>query len=253
MHYPEIDRYASIDSPIHDFDPRAKIITFMVMIFSFVFLDNITKALVGLGIAGLIYFIAKLPKEFVMHRLKVVFLFLFPLLIIMPLTVDGQAIVQYHSIKVTLEGFQYSSLVIIRALSAVTLVLIMLGTTRFDITIKALYMLRVPGMLIQMLMFTYRYIFVIMDEFQRMWEAMGSKGFKLKANIYGLSLLGNIIGMLIIKSYDRAQRVYQSMISKGYTGNPATIVNFKLQAKDYAIGLPMIFIALFMHTYHLVL
>ena len=78
MDYPEIDRYASIDSPIHNFDPRAKIITFMVMIFSFVFLDSITKALVGLGIACLIYIIAKLPKAFVMHRLKVVFLFLFP-------------------------------------------------------------------------------------------------------------------------------------------------------------------------------
>ncbi|MCD4807146.1 MAG: cobalt ECF transporter T component CbiQ, partial [Methanococcoides sp.] len=65
MDYPEIDRYASIDSPIHNFDPRAKIITFMVMIFSFVFLDSITKALVGLGIASLIYIIAKLPKAFV--------------------------------------------------------------------------------------------------------------------------------------------------------------------------------------------
>jgi cobalt/nickel transport system permease protein len=171
----------------------------------------------------------------------------------MPLTVDGQVIAQHHGITVTMEGLQYSSLVIIRALSAVTLVLIMLGTTRFDITIKALYMLKMPGALIQMLMFTYRYIFVIMDEFQRMWEAMESKGFKLKANKYGLSVLGNIIGMLIIKSYDRAQRVYQSMIAKGYTGNPGTMVNFKLQAKDYAIALPLIFIALFMHTYQVVL
>ena len=82
---------------------------------------------------------------------------------------------------------------------------------------------------------------------------MESKGFKLKANRYGLSVLGNIIGMLIIKSYDRAHRVYQSMIAKGYTGNPGTIVNFKMQAKDYAISLPMMFIAIFMHTYHLVL
>lgn len=253
MRYPEIDRYASIRSPIHDLDPRAKIVTFIVMIFSFVFLDSITKALAGMGIAILIYLIAKLPKEFVMHRLKVVFLFLAPLLIIMPLTVEGEAIAQYHGIEITIEGLQYSSLIIIRALSAVTLVLIMLGTTRFDITIKALYMLRMPGTLIQMLMFTYRYIFVIMDEFQRMWKAMESKGFKLKANRYGLSVLGNIIGMLIIKSYDRAHRVYQSMIAKGYTGNPGTIVNFKMQAKDYAISLPMILIAIFMHTYHLVL
>ncbi|WP_445474438.1 cobalt ECF transporter T component CbiQ [Methanococcoides methylutens] len=253
MDYPEIDRYSSIDSPIHNFDPRAKIITFMVMIFSFVFLDSITKALVGLGIASLIYIIAKLPKAFVIHRLKVVFLFLFPLLIIMPLTVDGQVIAQYHSITITMEGVRYSSLVIIRALSAVTLALIMLGTTRFDITIKALYMLKVPGTLIQMLMFTYRYIFVIIDEFQRMWKAMESKGFKLKANRYGLSVLGNMIGMLIIKSYDRAQRVYHSMISKGYTGNPKTIVNFELRTKDYTIALSMILIALLMHTYHLVL
>ena len=77
-----------------------------------------------------------------------------------------------------------------------------------------------------------------------MWRTMGSKGFKLKANKYALSMLGKVVGMLIVKSYERADRVYQSMISKGYTGNPKTMVKFKMIAKDYALTFLLIGIAI---------
>lgn len=253
MNYPEIDRYASLRSPIHQFDPRAKIVTFTALIFSFVFVNGLSLAMLGLAIALLILVISRIPLGFALQRIKWVFLFLFPLLIIMPLTVEGEQLFDLHGIPVTYEGTVYASLVIIRAMAAVTLALTMLGTTRFDVTIKSLYMLKIPGSLIQMLMFTYRYIFVIIDEFGRMHRALRSKGFEPMTNKHGLSIVGNMIGMLIIKSYDRSERVYQSMISKGYTGNPRTLMKFSIHAKDYLISMCLLSIVILFHTYHLVL
>ena len=171
----------------------------------------------------------------------------------MSLTVEGSRLVSIHGVPVTYEGVRYGSLIILRAIAAVTLVLTMLGTMKFDTTIKALYMLKVPGPLVQMLMFTYRYIFVLLDEFSRMWRAMSCKGFVLKANMYALSMLGNVVGMLIVKSYERADRVYKSMISKGYTGSPTNMTTFSMLTKDYALTVLIIGIAILLRMYSVIL
>ncbi len=252
MIYPHIDQHASLESPIHRLDPRAKIIAFLALIFSFVFLEEIQLALVGLGISVLIMLASKLPAKFIAHRIKWVLLFLFPLLFILPLTTEGTAMFSIAGFSFTYEGLEYASLILTRGTAAIILAAVMLGSMRFDTTIKALYMLKVPSTLVQMLMFTYRYIFVIIDEFQMMWKAVAAKGFRLKTSKYGLSILGNLIGMLILKSYDRAERVYQSMVAKGYTGNPATLATFDMKAKDYIISAFLIGFAILLHTYYLV-
>ncbi len=251
MEYPEIDAYASMDSPIHRFDPRAKIVSFTLLIFSFVFVNEIRIALLGFLFSFLILLISRLPLAFALKRIRMVFFFLFPLLLVMPLTVEGREVLNITGISVSFDGLIFASLIIIRALAAVTLALIMLATTRFDITIKALYALKVPGTLVQMLMFTYRYIFVITDEFSRMWESMECKGFRLKANYHGLSIFGNILGMIIIKSYDRTRRVYESMVAKGYSGKPNTLVHLHMSTKDYVLSTCMVGIAIFVHVYQL--
>lgn len=252
MKYPHIDQHASLQSPIHRLDPRAKIIAFSVLVFSVVFLVNIRLALLGLCTSILIMSISKIPAAFVIHRIKWVFFFLFPLLFILPLTTDGTIMFSIAGFPFTYEGLEHAFLILTRGTAAIILVVVMLGSMRFDTTIKALYMLKVPATLVQMLMFTYRYIFVIIDEFQRMRKAITAKGFSFKTNRYGLSILGNLIGMLILKSYDRAERVYQSMVAKGYTGNPATLATFEMKAKDYIISASMIGFAVLLHTYHLV-
>ncbi|MBP1910072.1 cobalt ECF transporter T component CbiQ [Methanolobus bombayensis] len=252
MEYPEIDAYSSMDSPIHRFDPRAKIVSFTFLIFSLVFVNDIRVAFSGLVFSFFILLVSRLPPGFALKRIRMVFFFLFPLLLVMPLTVEGREIANISGISVTLDGLIFASLIIMRALAAVTLALTMLATTRFDMTMKTLYALKIPGTLVQMLMFTYRYIFVITDEFSRMWESMECKGFSLKANYHGLSIFGNMLGMIIIKSYDRTRRVYESMVSKGYSGRPRTLVHLKMSAKDYVLSTCMVGIAIFVHAYQFI-
>lgn len=248
MEYPEIDRYASLNSPLHRFDPRIKIISFIVLIFSIVLLPAVRLALVGLIASILLLLLSNLPIRFVLQHVRWVFLFIIPFLLVMPFTVKGNEVLHVGGLSVTSEGLEFGFLVSIRALAAVLLIFPMIGTMRFDITLKALYQLRVPSLLIQMLMFTYRYIFIFIDEFSRMQRSMMSRGFRVGTNRHTLTTIGRAVGMLLVRSYERAERVYQAMLSAGYTGNPRTLFESRSSPKDYIYGFIIIGFAVLLHV-----
>lgn len=247
MRYPDIDRYAEMDSPIHRIEPRIKIVSFGILIVSAVFAGTIPVALFFLVVAAALLFVSRLPVGFIFARMKVICVFVIPILILMPITVPGTPILSLGPLAVSAEGLSFAVLVSIRSVTAILLVVTMLGTQRFDTTLRALALLRVPGIIIQMLLFTYRYIYVMIDEFLRIWSSMRAKGYTFRFSRHGLTMIGNLIGMLLIKSYERAERVYQAMIAKGYTGKPVSFATFRVTVLDglfcvvalaLAVGIP---------------
>jgi len=232
MRYPDIDRYAEIDSPIHRIEPRTKVISFGILIVSAVFAGTVQAALFFFLVAAALLLASRLPVRFILARVKVIGVFVIPILILMPFTVPGTPVFSLGPLVASAEGISFAVLVTIRSVAAVLLVVTMLGTQRFDTTIKVLALLRVPDIIIQMLLFTYRYIYVMIDEFLRIWSSMRAKGYAFRFSRHGLSMIGNLIGMLLIKSYERAERVYQAMIAKGYTGKPVSFSSFRITVMD---------------------
>lgn len=247
MHYPDIDRYAEIDSAIHRIEPRIKVVSFGILIVSAVFAGTVQTALFFLVVAAALLLASRLPVRFMCTRVKVICVFVIPILILMPITVPGTPFFSLGPLVASAEGISFAVLVTIRSVAAILLVVTMLGTQRFDTTLKAFALLRVPGIIIQMLLFTYRYIYVMIDEFLRIWSSMRAKGYAFRFSRHGLSIIGNCIGMLLIKSYERAERVYQAMIAKGYTGKPVSFATFRVTVLDglfcavalvLAVGIP---------------
>lgn len=245
--YPEIDRYASLDSPLHRFDPRAKLIAFLFLIFSVVLIPDLKIAFIGLFFAVFMLILSRIPLTFVLHYLKWVAMFVLSLFVVLAFTFPGEEIATFYFLSIAAEGLYTGSLITIRAFSAIILIFPMIGTMRFDTTIKALDRLKVPNSLVQMFMFTYRYIFVFIDEFQRIWMAMESRGFKLRTTLYALRTIGKALGMLFVRSYERTERVYWAMRSRGYTGDPKTLVEFEIRIKDYLLALSIIGFAVSLH------
>lgn len=248
IEYPEIDRYASLDSPMHRFDPRAKIIAFLFLIFSIVLLRDLKIVFIGLFFAIFLLILSRIPIAFVLGHLKWVAMFVLSFFVILAFTFPGKEIANFYFLSITAEGLYTGSLITVRAFSAVILLFPMIGTMRFDTTIKALDKLKVPNSLVQILMFTYRYIFVFVDEFRQMWTAMASRGFKMRTSLYTLRTIGKAMGMLFVRSYERAERVYQSMRSRGYTGNPKTLVELDIRMRDYILAVFIIGFAIFLHV-----
>ena len=155
MHLPEIDKFAHLKSPLHSWDPRVKIISISVLILSVVLLKDLRVTFLGLGLAITLVFLSKIPFSFVLVHLRWVLFFIVALFVILSLTVPGSTLVGLSFLSVSREGFELSLLISLRAISAVLLIFPMLGTTRFDLSLKALQKIKVPDKLIQLLMFTY--------------------------------------------------------------------------------------------------
>lgn len=136
-------------------------------------------------------------------------------------------------LTISRQGLKLSSLIALRAISICMVVLVMVGTTKFHKTLKTLEKLKLPHKLIQLIMFTYRYVFVLGEELGRMSTAARARLFKKRTNIPTLKITGNLMGMLFIRSFERTPRVYNAMASRGYKGRLKTLPEFKLSKMDF--------------------
>jgi len=98
----------------------------------------------------------------------------------------------------------------------VTAGFLLIATTGIDDIARALSIIRIPSIFVLLFLLTYRYIFVLMDEASRLLKAYAlrapqQKGVKIR-------VWGQMVGQLLIRTYNRAQTIYQSMILKGYNG-----------------------------------
>ena len=95
------------------------------------------------------------------------------------------------------------------------LTVLLVSTTEFQSLLKGLEKLKAPRLIITLFSFIYRYLFVIFDEFLRAVRAARCR----TTNKSGfIRFFGNAIGVLFVRTYERADRIYQAMLSRGFTG-----------------------------------
>ncbi len=233
MHLPEIDKYSYLRSVFHSWDPRVKLVSLSFLILSIALLSDIPSACAGFILAIILVFLSRIPVYFVLRNLKWVVFFVLIFFIIMPLTVPGEILIRAGFLNISRQGIRLAFLIALRAVSICMLIFPMLGTMSFHITLKALSRLGIPDKLIQMIMFTYRYIFVFIDEVRRLFIASQARLFRKRTDIFTLRITGNLIGMLFIRGFERTQCVYNAMASRGYKGNLVILDEFKLSGRDF--------------------
>lgn len=229
----DIDRYAHVESSLQRWDPRVKIASVGIYIFIVAMLTSIPLALLAFAISVGLLSMARLPYEFVKGGVTFVSFFLLPLIFIMPLSYPGEPAFHVLGIPFAWEGLRLSVVIVIKALAIVLTAYAIFGTSRFDVSMIALQRLKCPKIIVQMLLFTYRYIFVFLSEMRRMDTAMSARGFVKRFNMYTLKTMGNFVGTLLVRSFERTERIYKAMLSKGYQGEFHTLVTFDSSAKDF--------------------
>ncbi len=229
----DIDRFAHLESPLQRWDPRLKLFSLGILIFAIALLKTIPLALTAFSLAIVLLALSRLPLHFVAQGVKWVALFLLPFFIIMPLTYPGESTAHLLGITFAWEGLRLATLIVFKALAIILIVYSVFGSSRFDVTMIALQRLKCPPLLVQMLLFTYRYIFVLLAEMKRMDIAMKARGFVKRGDLYTMRMLGGFIGTLIVRSFERTERIYKAMLSKGYQGELHTLVRFEAKPKDF--------------------
>ena len=96
--------------------------------------------------------------------------------------------------------------------------LILTMTTPFINILRALKNLRVPDEMIMIFFFMYRYTVLFIEEINRLFRALKVRSVNLPPSVL-LRKSGDIIGVIFIKTYERAERIYKAMIARGFDNN----------------------------------
>ena len=232
MKHSYIDQYSGLDSIIARLDPRIKIITFLALIVFTV----VTPAaswrefcLQGLLALGLL-FASKLPIGFIFKKSLVIIPFV---LVVSVFNLIGGR----QTIGV------FSAILAKSALSIIYLILLV-ATTRFPDLMQAFERLKCPRLIVTILSFMYRYVFVIEDELMTMRLAKESRSFGGPA-LFHAKAFSNILGSLFIRSYEHAEEVYLAMCARGFDGNIRTLSEFRLRMTDGVFLFTVALITLF--------
>ena len=213
----ELDEYSHLDSPLHRWEPRYKLIGLMALIFSFSFIRDLRMLLVMVVVTAIIYNISSLPVSFLLKRLRYPSFFLLVVVLILPFLSGQTVIMSIGPLDVRQEGLITVLLIAIRFLSILTIGLILFGTTPFLTTIKAMRALGLPPIMADMTLLTFRYLHEIGSDLQKMQTSMSLRGFQRHHfSIRGLLIPVWLSGSILVRSYERSEWVYKAMILRGY-------------------------------------
>jgi cobalt/nickel transport system permease protein len=229
----DIDRFAHVSSPLQRWDPRLKTFSLGLFILGVALIKAIPLSAAALAAALLLVWLAALPAHFVAGGVKWVLLFLLPFFVILPLSYPGEPALRIIGLPFAWEGLRLAVLIVLKALAIVLTAYALFGTSRFDVSMLALQRLKCPKIIVQMLLFTYRYVFVFLAEMRRMDTAMSARGFVKKPDGRTLRVVGNFVGTLLVRSFERTERIYKAMLSKGYQGEFHTLVTFEAHGHDW--------------------
>jgi cobalt/nickel transport system permease protein len=115
-------------------------------------------------------------------------------------------------------GWETAAGIVMRSLVAFLAALWLVNTTPFDRLLDALRRLGVPRLFVAMLAFTYRYVFVVFDELARMRTAQRARTFGRRSTWGVWKSTVQLVGMLLIRSLNRAERVHNAMLARGWQG-----------------------------------
>jgi cobalt/nickel transport system permease protein len=124
--------------------------------------------------------------------------------------------------------------ILLKFVLTVSSTLFLISTTRFDRLLKGLLQMRIPRIIVMQLSFLYRYLFLLIDEAHRMKTARESRSYGRPTYQLRLQMAGNMIGVLFLKTLERAEKVYAAMVSRGFDGHIPVLTPLRLRLPDYA-------------------
>jgi cobalt/nickel transport system permease protein len=129
------------------------------------------------------------------------------------------------------------SSILLRSWLSVLAATLLTATTEPDYLLRAMRCLGVPRLLVATISFMWRYVFVIVEEAQRLLTAREARSARVNGRAGGslrwrAGTAGNMVGSLFLRSLNRSERVYQAMLARGYTGEARSLDRFVLSRRD---------------------
>jgi cobalt/nickel transport system permease protein len=212
----DLDKHADLDSPLHRWDARMKIVGLFVLAFSFAFVTDLRLVPAMLAVSLGICILSRLPARFLWRRLRYPGIFVLFLAVVLPLFSGGTEIFGLGPVSIKEEGTLAFLLILSRFASIVLIGLVVFGTAEIRTNIEALRAVGLPSILSDMMLFSYRYLDELGETLSKMRRATTLRGFTGDRLRNNLSTFASLLGSLLVRSHERSERVYNAMVLRGY-------------------------------------
>ncbi len=212
----EMDELAVRDSPVHRLHPLSKLlatVAYIAVVMSYP--KYALSALAPMVLWPVLLFqLSGIPVRTCFYKLRIVLPLVLAVGVFNPFF-DRAPLLTLGTLPVSGGVISMLTLMLKGTLCLMASFLLM-ATTPIDVLCAGLRQLRVPGMLVTLLLLTYRYVGVMTEEVSVMTEAYrlrapGQKGIHYTA-------WGSFLGQLLLRSMDRAEELYSSMLLRGFRG-----------------------------------
>lgn len=237
-----LDNLSCRDTFVHRLDTRVKIVVtlmFVILVVSFP----------KYSLSGLLPFflypvfliaIGEIPSGYIIKKIAVISPFAICIGIFNPLF-DREIVLNIWGFGMSGGWVSFLS-IIVKFVLTVSTALLLIATSSFAGICESLRRMRFPDVFVVQLYFLYRYLFVLLEEGYRMVRARESRSFGKRG--YGFRPFISLLSVLLMRTVQRAERIYGAMMARGYGGKMAVTKKFNIRFSDIVFGL--IFVSIFL-------
>lgn len=242
MHFHVADAYHDTGSQIHAADARIKVgLAFLLILLVGLTPIGAFGSYLGFFILVMVGALLARIDPLVIAKRSMIALPFAGAAVTLIFTVPGNVLgtVPVFGWSFTEEGIVRFASILFKSVISVQIGALLMVTTHLTEMLWALGALRVPRVLVAIISFMYRYIFIFVDEALRLTRARDARSAVLHRRpslIFRARTTGRMIGSLILRSYERSERVYQAMVARGYQGELRQLQLPVLQVYDVLLG-----------------
>jgi cobalt/nickel transport system permease protein len=204
---------------LRDFDARIKLICFVSLVVVIALLRGLLPLLLVLTFVLVLVLLSRIPLRHVAKNFALALPF-----------------IGFAAVTVLFTNGADTALVMFTRISSSVLVLLVLvSTTPFFKMMGAFRSLHMPKVMANLILFTYRFIFLFLDERERMRTARMARGFNGGRSLLdarAFKTLGATIGMTFVRANVRATNIYDALLSRGYAGDIRSFERGRTRPRD---------------------
>lgn len=248
MHIHFLDPYRPLRSPVHALDPRVK----LVLTLAFILTTALTPQgawpvyILLLSLALSVQVLSWLGVGYVQKRAGLALPFVLAALPLL-FTVEGPALFNFQlglwRFALTSSGLERFAGVAIKSWISVQAAVVLASSTSFPDLLVAMRAIRIPKLLVAIFGLMWRYLFVFGDEALRLLRARAARSGQAVDNAlkpggslaWRARVTGGMAGSLFLRAFDRSDRIYSAMLSRGYDGEVRSLPLPPLQPRHTLI------------------
>ena len=223
-------------SPLHQLDPRVKLA--VAAAYSIVLAAAARPGvLVGGVVASAAMLVcARLPWRIVARRLLVANSFVGLLWLVLPWSITGEPLGKWGPVVLSVPGVTHAAVITLKCNAIVMAMMALLSTSTMAELAHGLAAYRLPSTLVGIIVLGSRYVGAILDEHERLTDAMKVRGFRAATTFHTYRTYARLMGTLLVRTYDRAVRIHEAMLCRGFRGEYPLLRRLKLCRRDWLAG-----------------